>query len=215
MSILISFLSFILSTFAFLYANKRHKLNMLDHLDDKSEWRKKLLELAGKHPIETSDIHKLRAFVRFDKNDKSNKNDKYHIMDNEKLTPFQNITDAIIGYREYLYDKKILNNTKNDETEIKPELSEKHAEMIRIFARYLLANHWEVLQLTQAEKYRYNEKKHYSNAHYTKIESLYFKTVNLLFNERIDKKVTNWIEKEEQLYKYTFNEYKDVIRHPK
>ena len=30
--------------------------------------------------------------------------------------------------------------------------------MIRIFARYLLANHWEVLQLTQAEKYRYNEK---------------------------------------------------------
>ena len=46
---------------------------MLDHLDDKSDWRKKLLELAGKHPIETSDIHKLRAFVRFDKNDKSNK----------------------------------------------------------------------------------------------------------------------------------------------
>ena len=34
------------------------------------------------------------------------KNDKYHIKDNEKLTPFQNITDAIIGYREYLYDKK-------------------------------------------------------------------------------------------------------------
>lgn len=45
-------------------------MNMLDHLDDKSEWRKKLLELAGKHPIETSDIHKLRAFVRFDKNEK-------------------------------------------------------------------------------------------------------------------------------------------------
>lgn len=78
-----------------------------------------------------------------------------------------------------------------------------------------MANHWEVLQLTQAEKYRYNEKKHYSNAHYTKIETIYFKTVNLLFNERIDKKVTNWIKKEEQLYNYTFNEYKDVIRHPK
>ena len=28
---------------------------------------------------------------------------------------------------------------------------------------------------------------------------------------KIDKKVTNWIEKEEQLYNYTFNEYKDVI----
>lgn len=204
MSILISFLSFILSTFAFLYANKRHKMNMLDHLDDKSEWRKKLLELAGKHPIETSDIHKLRAFVRFDKNEKSNKDDKYHIKDNEKLTPFQNITDAIICYREYLYDLDILNDTKDDKKET--NLSEKQAEMIRIFARYLLANHWEVLQLTQAEKYRYNEKKHYSNTHYTKIESIYYKTVNLLFNERIDKKVTNWIEKEEQLYNYTFNE---------
>lgn len=156
MSILISFLSFILSTFAFLYANKRHKMNMLDHLDDKSEWRKKLLELAGKHPIETSDIHKLRAFVRFDKNEKSNKDDKYHIKDNEKLTPFQNITDAIICYREYLYDLDILNDTKDDKKET--NLSEKQAEMIRIFARYLLANHWEVLQLTQAEKYRYNEK---------------------------------------------------------
>ena len=54
-------------------------------------------------------------------------------------------------------------------------------------------------------------KKHYSNAHYTIIESIYYKTVNLLFNERIDKKVTNWIEKEEQLYNYTFSEYKDVI----
>lgn len=54
-------------------------------------------------------------------------------------------------------------------------------------------------------------KKHYSNTHYTKIESIYYKTVNLLFNERIDKKVTNWIEKEEQLYNYTFNEYQDVI----
>lgn len=57
-----------------------------------------------------------------------------------------------------IYMIKILNNTKNDKTETKPELSENHAEMIRIFARYLLANHWEVLQLTQAEKYRYNEK---------------------------------------------------------
>lgn len=54
-----------------------------------------------------------------------------------------------------------------------------------------------------------------SNAHYTKIETIYFKIVNLLFNEKIDKKVTNWIKKEEQLYNYTFNEYKDVIWHPK
>ena len=59
--------------------------------------------------------------------------------------------------------------------------------MIRIFARYLLANHWEVLQLTQAEKYRYNEK-HYSNAHYTIIESIYYKTVNLLLMKELIRK---------------------------
>lgn len=98
---------------------------MLDHLDDKSEWRKKLLELAGKHPIDTTDIHKLRAFVRFDKNVKSDKNDKYHINHNEKLTPFQNITDAIIGYREYLYDLNILNNNTDDKAETKKTIIRK------------------------------------------------------------------------------------------
>lgn len=211
LSILISMLSFILSIFAFLYANKRHKMNMLDHLDDKSEWRKKLLELAGKHPMKVGDIHELRAFVRFDKNDN---HDKYHFYHNKELTPFQNITDAIIGYRDYLYDFDIINNTKNDKQEINQELSEKHAEMIRIFARYLLANHWEILQLTPAEKFRYNDRQKYSNDHYTKIEIIYLKIINLLFNERINKKVTKWIQKENELYNYTFNEYIAVTNHP-
>ncbi|WP_044288760.1 hypothetical protein [Staphylococcus aureus] len=38
--------------------------------------------------------------------------------------------------------------------------------------------------------------------------------INFLFKERINKKVTKWIEKENELYNYTFNKYKAVTEHP-
>lgn len=186
-------------------------MNMLDHSDDKSEWRKKLLELAGKSPIEESDIHKLRASVRFEKN----------ISDNP--TPFQSITDNIIDYCEYLYNNYVPNVSENNKSftdnneTVKTKqilyLSKQQQEMIRVFARYLLSNHWEVLQLTQAEKFRYNEIKKFSNNHYTKIEIIYLMSINVLLRNKIDKKVTSWIEKENKLFNYTYQEYKNVMKH--
>lgn len=187
-------------------------MNMLDHLDDKSEWRKKLLELAGKSPIKECDIHKLRSFVRFEK------------FNNKNLTPFQSITNEIIDYCEHLYNNYVPpyinddecpnNNNESFKCQKTLNLSKEQEEMIRIFARYLLANHWEVLQLTQAEKFRYNEKKGFSNNHYTKLETLYLISINLLYNEKIDKKVERWIDKENKLYNYTNQEYEKLLTTP-
>ena len=138
MSILISFLSLILSTFAFLYANKRHKLNMLDHLDDKSEWRKKLFEIAGSSKIGMGNLYQFRAALRFTyKNE-----DEYY-----KYNYFECMNIIIIKYCDKLISQNRIEDHKHNENE-KDQSYLKNYEMdsIRLFCIYMLADHWEKKQ---------------------------------------------------------------------
>ncbi|MEJ7331595.1 hypothetical protein WL307_12695, partial [Staphylococcus epidermidis] len=82
-------------------------------------------------------------------------------------------TNMIINYCEFLnqkyYSEDInFNNTPTD----------KEQEMVRIFARYLLADHWEVLQLSNAEQYKYNCKKGYPNDKYSFIQKFNIIIIN-------------------------------------
>lgn len=210
----------IIGIFTIAFTIKNLRKSLLDNLDDKSEWRKKLLELAGKGEIRKEDVHTLRSFVRFKKHDDSTNN----------LSYFKQTTNNIIDYCKYLsknyYQPHELTYTKSykdkrdnsfEEYITKPSVQEQ--EMVRIFARYLLADHWEVLQLSNAEQYKYNCEKGYPNDKYNFIQKFNIKIIKTLFCKSIDSKVQSWIKKEEELYFYTLeeflklqkiNEYKDL-----
>lgn len=146
LSIVISFLSFILSIFVLIYTNQRHQRTLLDSLDSKSGWRKTLFEIAGKDKITLEDVFKLRACLRF-----GTKDNPHNIFDKK--------TNQIIKFCEEMKTK--YDNKYSCESKI---LFIQDREKVRIYSRYLLANHWEILQLTKKdykkyEKLRNREKK--------------------------------------------------------
>ncbi|WP_369352372.1 hypothetical protein [Staphylococcus epidermidis] len=189
MSLIISFLSFILSIFVLLYTNKRHQQTMLDNLDSKSDWRKTLFKIAGKSNITMDEVYQLRAAVRFAKNNDS-------ILDNS----FEYVTNLIIDFSESM------NNLDNLSCKL---LNPKEQEMVRVFCRYLLTNQWEVLQLTPVEQYKINKDNYKYN--YSLNQNLGYGILLLLNKTYINERVDNWRAKEEKLIEYTKNKYKDLI----
>lgn len=120
--------TFITGILVFCYTNIHHKRTMLNSLDSKSEWRKKLFEIAGKNDIKLDDIYQLRAALRF-----NSKN-----VTDEKLSDFDKVNIIIIEYCKKLTNE---NNIKNMVYDKQIKLHDK--EIIRLFCRYLLADHWE------------------------------------------------------------------------
>lgn len=108
---------------------------MLDNLDSKSGWRKKLFEIAGTSNITMKEVYQLRASVRFDYNVDSSNN---KIQNNS----FKGVTNLIITFCDSL------NNLDNNDCRL---LTLKEQEMVRVFSRYLLAHQWEILQLSPTE----------------------------------------------------------------
>ncbi|RIM60639.1 hypothetical protein BU598_07310 [Staphylococcus arlettae] len=100
---------------------------MLDNLDSKSGWRKKLFEIAGTSNITMNEVHQLRASVRFDYKTDSSDN----IIQNDS---FEGVTNLIIIFCDSL------NNLDNNDCRL---LTLKEQEMVRVFCRYLLADQWE------------------------------------------------------------------------
>lgn len=189
MSLIISFLSFILSIFVLLYTNKRHQQTMLDNLDSKSDWRKTLFKIAGKSNIIMDDVYQLRAAVRFAKNNEP-------ISDNS----FEQVTNLIIDFSESL------NNLDNHSCKL---LNPKEQEMVRVFCRYLLTNQWEVLQLTPVEQYKIN--KDNSKIKYSLNQNLGYGILILLNKTYINEQINNWKAKEKQLVEYTKEKYRELI----
>lgn len=53
----------IIAYFVYKYTTSIHKKNLLNELDSKSEWRKKLFEVAGEKEIGLKEIYILRALL--------------------------------------------------------------------------------------------------------------------------------------------------------
>lgn len=106
-------------------------IEKMNNLDSKSEWRKKLLELASKDMMTLDDVYLLRATLRFNKHDVP-----------FELYSFKYFSNEITDFCDELtskYDKK--RDGENDKAKISSSIDR---EIIRIYARYLLKNHWEV-----------------------------------------------------------------------
>lgn len=149
------------------------KRTMLDNLDSKSGWRKTLFEISGKDKITLEDVFKLRACLRFDK-----KENATNIFDKK--------TNEMIDFCNDMKTK--YDNKYSCESEI---LFYSDREKVRIYSRYLLANHWEILQLSKREYKKYEKEKN----------SSYVKQVN---------PSKKWYQKEEELEKRTDQLIKDL-----
>lgn len=127
----------IAAIFVYNYSMNNHKKTLLNELDSKSEWRKTLFEIAGKDKITLDDIFKIRACLRFDYKNYAN-------------NTFDKKTKDIIKYCDDMKQK--YDDNYNCESKI---LFKIDREKARIYSRYLLANHWEVLQLSDKEYKKY------------------------------------------------------------
>lgn len=102
----------------------------MNELDSKSGWRKKLFELASKDKMSLDDVFLLRTTLRYTKHSGPNEAYSFKFMSNQ-ITDF---CESIISYYE--------NNESADSSTM---ITNKYdREKIRIYARYLLKNHWEV-----------------------------------------------------------------------
>lgn len=110
----------------YMYTSNYYKRTLLSSLDSKSGWRKTLFEIAGKNNIKLKDVYQFRAALRFNNKDEF----KYC-----KNTLFDNMNIIIIKY----CDKLITSYSYSESI----SLSNYEKETIRIFCRYMLADHWE------------------------------------------------------------------------
>ncbi|MCR4455750.1 hypothetical protein NTB88_22575 [Aeromonas salmonicida] len=119
----------LLGLFVFLYTNAHHKRTMLNSLDSKSEWRKKLFEIAGTSKITMDEVFQFRASLRFN----------YKSADEKHLNRFDKMNIIIIKYC-----KKLTREDNNNEPFCFIQSVDcNDQEIIRLFCRYMLADHWE------------------------------------------------------------------------
>ncbi|MDH9609461.1 hypothetical protein PZM47_08610 [Staphylococcus epidermidis] len=114
---------------------------LLNSLDQKSEWRKELMNIASQTFMTTDDLYRVLASLRFQPH-----NDTVDIDD------FKSMTKKIYDELNDMLDKKY-------NSQIKQKLSEKtcfkskdytiyiefiDSEIIRLYTKYLLKHHWEI-----------------------------------------------------------------------
>lgn len=120
---------------------------LLNDLDQKSEWRKELMNIASNTYMTTDDIYRVLASLRYTPKipteNRTEKNDFDHMT--------RIIYDELYKMLKSKYNKLINSNIielqdKNNETYIKKEifLDYEDIEVIRLYTKYLLKHHWEI-----------------------------------------------------------------------
>ncbi|MCH4404046.1 hypothetical protein MKR36_08140 [Staphylococcus haemolyticus] len=130
---------------------------LLNSLDQKSEWRKELMNIAAKPVIQLEDVYRILASLRFLPKD-----------ENEVKQSEQKDFDKI---STYIYKKLIEkindfykdNNIKLDETLkedfLKYRFNIRNSEEIRQYVKFLLKHHWEYNQSNEDKKEFMNKEK--------------------------------------------------------
>ncbi|UXR77699.1 MULTISPECIES: hypothetical protein [unclassified Staphylococcus] len=141
---------------AYHYTTTNNHRQLIDSLDAKSGWRKSLFELAEKQDIVPEDVQILRTTLRF------------NYKDNAK-TYFDIMTKIIILYCEAIErEERLIRFSVKIECK-----SQFDPRIIRLFARYLLADHWEKNLLNNQQKAEDELIKPYREINYDELFSLY------------------------------------------
>ncbi|WP_204205998.1 hypothetical protein [Mammaliicoccus sciuri] len=120
--------------------NKRKEL--LDNLDSKSEWRKQLYNVASKTFIDTDDVFRVLASLRYFpheeyKDDESN-DERYFIEATQTI--YSDLYSIIETHKGEINDN--IKNSKCDDIKV-PILFFEESEKVRVYTKYLLKHHWE------------------------------------------------------------------------
>ncbi|MCI2840441.1 hypothetical protein [Staphylococcus hominis] len=120
---------------------------LLNDLDQKSEWRKELMNIAAKPVIQLEDVYRILASLRFLPKSK----DEIEESDQPKFDEISNYIYKRLN--EILNDTFKIGRTEDklvvDDEEIKMNINEN--EEIRLYTKFLLKHHWEY---NQSEKDR-------------------------------------------------------------
>ncbi|OFQ08476.1 hypothetical protein HMPREF2953_07655 [Staphylococcus sp. HMSC072E01] len=181
---------------------------LLNDLDQKSEWRKELMNIAAKPVIRLEDVYRILASLRFlpKRKDEIEGNEKKNIKESEqkdfdKISNYiykelHEILDKHYGglYTDIVYSKKFLNRVLNI----------KDADIVRLYTKFLLKHHWEYNQSEKDKKkfkkkelkefknvmeeiYRLNQEDNIKNDYY-KIDDIYIGVLND-YTKEIEKKI--------------------------
>lgn len=131
---------------------------LLNSLDQKSEWRKELMNIAAKPVIQLEDVYRILASLRFlpKSKDEVEGNKEKNIKESEqkefdKISTY--IYQELIGKIDRFYKE---NNIKLDETLKEDFLSYRfnirNSEEIRQYVKFLLKHHWEYNQSDEDKK---------------------------------------------------------------
>lgn len=123
-------------------SNKNKKKELLDNLDSKSEWRKQLYDVASKTFIDTDDVFRVLASLRYFPHEESEydkcKDEQYFI--EATRTIYSDLYTIIRKHKEKISEIK---SNKECEGIKSPILSFKDSEKVRVYTKYLLKHHWE------------------------------------------------------------------------
>ncbi len=109
---------------------KQFERNIRDSLDSKSGWRKELFKIGGKVNLKYDDVYQFRSALRFNEKEKNESKNSFDKMNNIMIKYCKSLTKE----NDIKYLEK--NEKRNDLTEIQKEI-------IRLFVRYMLKDHWE------------------------------------------------------------------------
>ena len=124
---------------------------LLNSLDQKSEWRKELMNIAAKPVMQLEDVYRILASLRFLPKDeeeiKKSKQKEFDEISKEIYCELIKMTDCL--KTKVRFDNKI--NLEEYKFSIE------NSEIIRQYAKFLLKHHWEFNQ-SEKEKKKFMEK---------------------------------------------------------
>ncbi|MCG1077956.1 hypothetical protein K4Q04_08680 [Staphylococcus epidermidis] len=112
---------------------------LLNELDQKSEWRKELLNIAAKPVMQLEDVYRILASLRFlPKSENEVKQSEQKDFDEISNFIYKQLNKILNKHHvgldsNIVYSKKFLNRVLNI----------KDAEIIRLYTKFLLKHHWE------------------------------------------------------------------------
>lgn len=120
-------------------AQKLKNQELLNELDQKSEWRKELMNIAAKPVMQLEDVYRILASLRFlPKSENEVKRSEQKDFDKISNFIYKQLNKILNKHHvgldsNIVYSKKFLNRVLNI----------KDAEIIRLYTKFLLKHHWE------------------------------------------------------------------------
>lgn len=118
---------------------------LLNDLDQKSEWRKELMNVASKTFLTTDDIYRVLASLRFvpkvTSNNKKEKDDFDH-MTREIYDELNKLLRVKYGFKIKQKISSLKGSQKDEKLYI--YLKYEDCEIVRLYTKYLLKHHWEI-----------------------------------------------------------------------